>query len=188
MKRKDEVKARHILAATIRTVQEAGIAGLSMEAVARRAGVATGTLYVYHANKEALLDAAYLATKRALAAAVFRDEGLPVRPAFLKMAAAYLAYLVEHRAEVAFLEQVRHSTFVSARTRRAAEEEARPLLELLERGKRELLLKPIETRLMIAYLHGTLRELAFVVAEAPVGKRAALGAQIAQVCWDGLTA
>ena len=186
MKRKDEAKAREILAAAIGVVGEHGIAGLSMEAVARRAGVATGTLYVYHASKEALLDAAYLAVKAELAAAVFREAALPVRPAFLKMAAAYLEYLVGHRAEVAFMEQVKHSTFLSPETRRAAEQGAQVLTELLERGKRERLLKPLDTALMIAYLQGTLRELAGALGGGPARKRARLREQLAIVCWDGL--
>jgi AcrR family transcriptional regulator len=186
VKRKDEAKAREILAATISTVGAHGIAGLSMEAVARRAGVATGTLYVYHASKEALLDAAYLAVKSEVAASVFRDDALPVRPAFLKMAGAYLDYLVEHRAEVAFMEQVKHSTSLSNETRRAAEQGAKVLYELLERGKRELLLKPLETALMIAFLQGTLRELSWALGSVAMSKRADLRDQIAIVCWDGL--
>jgi AcrR family transcriptional regulator len=190
VKRKDEAKAQDILAAAIRVVQEAGIAGLSMEAVARSAGVATGTLYVYHPSKEALLDAAYLAVKSELAATVFRDPTLPVRPAFLHMAGAYLDYLVEHRAEVTFMEQVKHSTFLSPETRRAAEHGGRVLFDLLERGKRELLLKPLPTALMIAFLQGTMRELSLSLG-APgsvAGRgRAALRDQIAVVCWDGLS-
>jgi TetR/AcrR family transcriptional regulator, repressor of fatR-cypB operon len=186
VKRKDEAKAREILAAVIGTVGNHGIAGLSMEAVARRAGVATGTLYVYHASKEALLDAAYLAVKAEIAAAVFREEALPVRPAFLQMAGAYLEYLVEHRAEVAFMEQVKHSTFLSDETRRTAEQSAKVLYDLLERGKRELLLKPLDPALMIAYLQGTLRELSGLVGGVPARRRAGLRDQIAIMCWDGL--
>jgi AcrR family transcriptional regulator len=188
VKRKDEAKARDILAATLRAVQEHGLVGLSMEAVARRAGVAAGTLYVYHASKEALLDALYLETKRALAAAVFRDEGLPVRPAFLKMCGAYLEYLAAHPAEIAFLEQMSKSTLVSARTRAAAEPGTRPLVELLERGKRELLLKDLDTRLMISFLQATVHELSSFAAGLPAARRAAQHGQIAQLCWDALKA
>jgi AcrR family transcriptional regulator len=186
VKRKDEAKAREILAAAIGTVQDLGIAGLSMETVARRAGVATGTLYVYHASKEALLDAAYRAVKSEFAAQVFREEALPVRPAFLKMAGAYLDYLVEHRAEVAFMEQVKPSTFLSDETRRTTEQGAKALYDLLERGKRELLLKPLDTALMIGFLQGAMRELSQALGRVPAGKRAALRDQIAILCWDGL--
>src|SRR4051812_39540117 len=106
-----------------------------METVARRAGVGTGTLYVYHASKEALIEAAYLAIKADLAASVFRADDLPVRPALLRMAGAYLDYAVEHRAEAAFVEQVRHAAFLSDRARATGEQEAHAMIALLERGK-----------------------------------------------------
>jgi TetR/AcrR family transcriptional regulator, repressor of fatR-cypB operon len=188
MKRKDEAKARDIFAATLRTVQEHGLVGLSMEAVARRAGVAAGTLYVYHESKEALLEALYLETKRALTEAVFRDEGLPVRPAFIAMCRAYLEYLAEHPAEIAFLEQMARSTLLSPRVRTVVEPGVRPLVELLERGKRELLLKDLDTRLMIAFLQAAVQELSSFAAALPRARRAAQHEQIAQLCWDALKA
>jgi AcrR family transcriptional regulator len=186
MKRKDEAKARDILAATLEIVAEHGISGLSMEHVARRAGVATGTLYVYHASKEALIDAAYLATKQALATAVFRDEGLPVRPAFAKIAAAYLDYLVEHRAEVAFLEQVKLAPFLSDATRQAGDQAAQPLRELLERGKREQLIKPFHTQFLLEFLNAIVREMALALSALPPSRRAAQREHVVQMCWDAI--
>ena len=51
MRQRDETKAQQILAATLDEVREVGLTGLSVEAVARRAGVATGTVYIYFKNK-----------------------------------------------------------------------------------------------------------------------------------------
>lgn len=186
MKPKDEAKAREILAAAIAAVAEHGIAGLSMEGVARRAGVGTGTLYVYHASKEALIEAAYLAIKRELAATVFLDDGLPVRPAFLRMTGAYFDYAVEHRAEAAFIEQVRHVAFLSEHTRTAGEQEAAVMIALLERGKREGLLKPLATKVMVSFLHGALRELAWSMDRLPAKQHAELRERVAILCWDAL--
>lgn len=184
MKRKDDAKARDILAATIEVACRLGIAGLSMEAVARQAGVATSTLYVYHASKEALIDATYLATKQQVARAVFRDPGLPVRPAFLKLIGDYLTFVLEHPAEMAFLEQARMSTFVSEETRAASERELHVMLELWERGKREQLLKEVELPVFVAFLHGAIRDAALALARVPSAKRKAQREQIAGLCWD----
>jgi AcrR family transcriptional regulator len=186
VKRKDDAKARDILAAAITVAERQGIAGLSMEAVARHAGVATSTLYVYHASKEALIDAAYLATKQALAEQVFRDPGLPVRPAILHVLGAYLDYLVEHPAEIAFLEQARRSTFLSAETRQAAEAGLHELAALIARGKSEQLIKELEFPLLLAFLHGALRDLAQALASLPAGKRRAQRDQLALLCWDAI--
>jgi AcrR family transcriptional regulator len=186
MKRKDAAKARDILDATVEVVNELGIAGLSMEAVAKRAGVATGTLYVYHAGKEALIDAAYAANKQALVDAVFRETGLPVRPAFLAMASAYLEYLVEHQAEIRFLEQVRHAGHSTQASRDVGERGLAVLAALLERGKREMLLKDLDPALAIAFLQGTMREMSAIVAALPKAKRAEKRDLIARLCWDAI--
>lgn len=176
------------MAATLKEVEAVGLAGLSIEAVARRAKVATGTVYIYFKNKEALIDALYLATKRELAGLVFKDEGLPVRAAFQRMCVAFLDYLIERRAEMIFLAQVANSPYVTERTRAEAALGVRPLTDLLERGKRELLLKDLDTPFMIAFLQGTLRELATVVAAEPRAQRPRRFDQIATLCWDALKA
>lgn len=189
MKPKDEAKAREIFAATLHEVAEHGLASLSIEAVAKRAGVATGTVYVYHKGKEALLDALYLATKKELASAIFEDTAaLPVRLAFLKTCAAYVDYLMTHRAAVSFMHQMQQSPLVSEKTRAEARAVAAPLAELLERGKREALLKDLETPFMIAFLTGTVDELARYLESLPPKARRAQRDQIAQICWDALKA
>jgi TetR/AcrR family transcriptional regulator, repressor of fatR-cypB operon len=188
VKPRDEAKARDILAATLKEVEAVGLAGLSMEAVARRAKVATGTLYIYFKNKEALIDALYLATKRELAGLVFKHTDLPVRAAFLRMCVAFLEYLVDHQAEVVFMTQVANSPYLSEQTRAEAAIGVRPLNELLERGRRELLLKDLDPPFMMAFLQGTLRELAAVAAAEPRARRAERFDQIATLCWDALKA
>jgi hypothetical protein len=119
---------------------------------------------------------------------VLRDEGLPVRAAFSRMSAAYLAYLIDHQAEVVFMNQVVNSPYLTEETRAAAALGARPLVDLLERGKRELLLKDLDTGLMIAFLQGALRGAAASVAAEPRDQRPRRSEQIAALCWDALKA
>ncbi len=186
MKPKDEAKARELLAATLEEVEKVGLVGLSIEAVARRAGVATGTVYTYYKSKEALLEALYVATKSELAGLVFRDEGLPIRIAFSRMVAAFLDYVIEHHAEMVFMAQMANSPYLSARTRETMALGVRPLTELLERGKRERILKDLDVKLTLTFLQGTLRELAPLVAAVPRSRRAAAVEQIATLCFDAL--
>jgi AcrR family transcriptional regulator len=188
VKPKDEAKARQIRAATLREVEAVGLAGLSIEAVARRAGVATGTVYTYYEGKEALLEALYVATKTELTGLVFRDEGLPIRVTFSRMVAAYLEYVTEHSAEMVFMTQMANSPYLSTRARETMALGVRPLTDMLERGKRERLLKELDTALMLAFLQGTLRELAPLAAAMPRKRRAAAVEEIAGLCWDALKA
>lgn len=190
VRQRDESKERRILAATLEIVGRQGLAGLAMEAVARAAGVATGTVYTYFESKEALLNALYVATKGSIAREVFQapGPGEPVRPAFERMCVAYLRFVVERRAELVFMQEFARSPFVSAGAREQASRAAEPLVRLLERGKAEALLKDLPTPLMIAFLQAALDGLGPHVAAEPKRGQAERHAAIARMAWDALKA
>lgn len=60
-------RAEAVRHALIRLVARDGFHGTSMAAIAKEAGVATGTAYVHYASKDALVVATYLEVKHALA-------------------------------------------------------------------------------------------------------------------------
>ncbi len=188
MRQRDETKAQQILAATLDEVRDVGLAGLSVEAVARRAGVATGTVYIYFKNKEALLEALYLHTKTRFSEMVLRDEGLPLRAAFSNMTRAYLDYVLKNEAEIVFMAQMANSPYVTAKTRQTAALGAKSLLDLLERGKAEHLLKDMETAWMMTFLNGVLRDMAPIAKPMTAAERSRFQERVATLCWDALKA
>lgn len=188
MRQKDEAKAQDILRATLDEVQAVGLAGLSIESVARRAGVATGTVYIYFKGKDALLDALYLHIKQAFADFVLRDEGLPIRAAFTRMTKAYLDYVVEHTAEIVFMGQMANSPYVTAHTRQTAELGARQVAALLERGKAEQLLKDLDSRWMMDFISGTMKAMAPLAQGMSADQYASFQDSVATLCWDALKA
>jgi AcrR family transcriptional regulator len=188
VRQKDETKAQDILQAALDEIQAVGLAGLSIEAVARRAGVATGTVYIYFKGKEALLNALYLHTKQKFAAFVLRDEGLPLRATFQRMTRAYLAYMIDNQAEIVFMGQMVHSPYLSDATRETAALGLAPVAALFARGKAEQLLKPLDDAVMLAFLHGALHAMAPLATRMSATGRAAFEDQVASLCWDALKA
>ena len=55
MKLRDENKTARIYKATLKLVKATGLAGITMQSVAKEAKIATGTLYIYFRNKEKLI-------------------------------------------------------------------------------------------------------------------------------------
>ncbi|MEM9930514.1 MAG: helix-turn-helix domain-containing protein, partial [Bacteroidota bacterium] len=55
MRLKDEQKLLAIIQATLELTHEKGLAGIKMTELARRAGIATGSLYTYFTDKQDLL-------------------------------------------------------------------------------------------------------------------------------------
>ncbi len=68
----DRDRAAAVRSALRRLVARQGFHGTSMSAVAKEAGVATGTAYVHYASKDDLVLAAYVETKRELGEAAMR--------------------------------------------------------------------------------------------------------------------
>lgn len=100
--------------AALRTlVAQNGFHGASMNAVAREAGVATGTAYTHYASKDELILAAYCETKAALGRAVTADlePGLPAEGRFRVLWLACYRYLQANADHARFLLQVEHSPY-----------------------------------------------------------------------------
>lgn len=188
MRQKDEAKAQEILKATLEEVQAVGLAGLSIEAVARRAGVATGTIYIYFKGKGALLEALYLQTKRAFADFVVLDEGLPLRAAFEQMLRAYFDYVTEHAADIVFMGQMANSPYLSDEVRETAALGAQSARLLVERGKAEQLMKDLDTTWLMAFVSEAVKAMAALGAGAPADRREALKTATVNLCWDALKA
>ncbi len=181
-------KRERILQAVRAVVGDVGFRGAQVAMVADAAGVATGTVYVYFANKEALLDQLYLQAKQKFATLVLRDDGLPLRAAFAQIVAAYLDYVIENAAEIVFMTQMANSPYVTDQTREAVALGTRPVMALLERGKAEQLLKDIDTDWMSAFVGGTVKAMAPLATSLPPGRRREFKACVATLCWDALKA
>lgn len=89
-------------------VAEHGFHGASMGAVAKAAGVATGTAYVHYASKDDLVYATYLEVKRELGAAAVRrvDRSGSPREQFLQLWRGIHDHLAAEPERARFLVQV----------------------------------------------------------------------------------
>lgn len=111
-----------LISATIETVAEQGLSATTA-LIAKKAGVATGSLFTYFENKEALLNASYLAIKHQIAQAVlpnFPLADLAVRLRHLWN--HYIDWGIEHRAARQALQQLEVSTILTESTRQEAKQ------------------------------------------------------------------
>jgi len=94
-------------------VAERGFHGASMSAVAKAAGVATGTAYVHYESKEDLVFATYLEIKRDLGEAVVSqiDHEAAPRERYRQMWLAIYRHLADEPARARFLTQMEESPF-----------------------------------------------------------------------------
>jgi AcrR family transcriptional regulator len=111
MRTRDPVKERAIRDRALDMIVKSGFDGLSMQKLARAAGVSPATIYIYFRDRDDLILRLYEETAAKMAEVTLRDfdpnasfeEGLKVQ--WTNRA----RYCIEHQRESHFLEQLRHS-------------------------------------------------------------------------------
>lgn len=156
-----------------------------MNAVAKEAGVATGTAYVHYASKDELILAAYVETKQRLgrAAVAGADPAAGPQERFRALWVAAFRHLADNPDEARFLLQVASSPYAHCAHGRAMEQEDDPLTLAAQAPDiaRRLLPLPVEV----------LYELGL----APAVRLAAQGAEltdahlelVAGACWRAIS-
>lgn len=178
-------RARAVRVALRRLVAAGGFHGASMHAIAKAAGVATGTAYVHYAGKEELVLAAYAETKRELGLVATRgaDAGAPPHDRFVAMWLALHAHLAARPEDARFLVQVEHSPYVAIAHERPAGEQDDPLMAAAGAPDLAGLLAPLPPAVL------------WELGLAPAVRLVAAGAELsaaeltatAQACWRAIT-
>src|SRR4051812_41157961 len=111
MKPKDAKKIEAIAAAVYRLAARRGLAAITLADIAREAGVATSTLYVYYKSREDLLDDVYVKAKMASVLRYGRNAGTdaPLKSRIRQIWINIVETRIENSEQVAFLEQYFHS-------------------------------------------------------------------------------
>ena len=136
-------------------VADRGFHGASMGAIAKEAGVATGTAYVHYESKEELVYATYLEIKLGLSKAVMNDldEGMEPFETWRHILATAYDYLAEEPKRARFLTQLEESPYYAeAHSRLMAMGD--PLYETARAEEMAGLLVPLPTEVIYALSFG----------------------------------
>jgi TetR/AcrR family transcriptional regulator, repressor of fatR-cypB operon len=188
VRKKDESKVQQIFQSTLQLVKEKGLAGLTMGDISRAAGIATGTMYIYFRNKEELVNDLYLECKTSTTEYYFKniDPDLPFREKFRRLFCNIVDFKLEFFEIAVFLEQCYHSPFV-CKNELKKQKGAQLLYALLEQGREEGFLKPLDNEVLIPFIFGCTNE---IVKNAHYNTIQLTPERIAlayQLCWDGIS-
>lgn len=192
MKPKDENKTALIYKATLAIVARNGLSGISMATIAKEAGLGTGTLYTYFCSKEELLHALFRETKKCTGVKLCCQaaEKEPVKLVFHEIWSNYLRYRIDNYEEGFFQYQYMRSPYMneSAENLMLTQQMLQPLFDVIDKGKRETLIKNIDNKVLYAQIIGFASEL---VENLHVGKLTdtpTLMENAFSICWDAIKA
>jgi AcrR family transcriptional regulator len=145
-----------ILAAALRLIARSGLHNAPMSAIAREAGVAAGTAYVYFESKEALINALYLELERDRSEAVAgeAEPGLSARERLWQAWTRYARWHLEHPDASSFVQQCELSGVLTEETRARQLEIRAAGVERFEEGVREGLLRQMPVEVFYALFTG----------------------------------
>ncbi len=188
MKPKDEGKIDEIFTATLALVKEYGLAGITMSMIAKKAGFATGTVYIYFSNKDELILKLFDKCANDYAKDYFAgyDPSSPFKVAFHTIWMNMLRYSIERFDELVFIEQCFHSPFISEEKRKETKERLLPWRELIERGKREKLIKQLDVTWIMLFVRGSVRDLVKHCNYNQLKITKEFKEAIFEMCWDGI--
>jgi AcrR family transcriptional regulator len=178
-------RAAAVRRATRALVAERGFHGASMSAVARAAGVATGTAYVHYASKDAIVIATYLEVKRELAAAATSgtDRSSAPHDRFLAMWLRLHRHLAEEPDRARFLVQVDSSPYAREAHSTAMAADGDPLMAEAAAPDMQACLAPLPPKILLDLGFGPAVQLA--AAAEPVDDPTLQ--IVAEACWRAIT-
>jgi TetR/AcrR family transcriptional regulator, repressor of fatR-cypB operon len=188
VKQKDENKTAQIFAATLKLVADIGVAGITMRQIASKAGIATGTLYIYFKDKEELVNQLYENCRTSSVNAYLQgyDPAKTFKTGFKIIWKNIFLYRIENFDASVFMEQCFHSPFITETTREMTRRLIQPLYKLMDRGKQEMIIKDLDTKLLLIFMVGNINEVCKYVKYNNKKISDDIIEDAFTVCWDGL--
>jgi AcrR family transcriptional regulator len=188
VKLRDDKKTEQVSRALLTLVKQNGLAGVTMGEIAKEAGIATGTLYIYFKNKEELINNLFFECRKEAIENYFLnyDASKPFKSGFRVVWMNILNFRVANFEEVVFMDQCYHSPFINECTMKLTKDMKKPLFKLIERGKDENVFKDVDTMTLLTFMIGSIHE---GVKNAHYNLKPLQKTDIDRMfkmCWDGM--
>jgi TetR/AcrR family transcriptional regulator, repressor of fatR-cypB operon len=186
---KDDTKIEGIFEATLKLVQQSGFNGLKMADVAKAAGLATGTLYIYFKNKDVLINELFLHLKTAktgnLMAVFSPTDSFDV--AFRKLWFQYLKISLNEPERMLFIEQFAHTSYLTKKTKDAGDKLLEPLATFLQHGIVRKIIRKMPIEILLSQLMGPIYEVVKLQQEGTVQLTPSQKENMFTMAWRSVT-
>ena len=148
--------------ATLHLVITEGFQGLSMSKIAKKAGIAPATIYVYFENTEEIINQLYLDLKELVVADIMQgyQVGMNTEKGFKLIWQNYFASIIKHRNEFQYLEQFSNSPYITQVSIEEGRKQFQPFLDFFEKAMLNGEIKKMPHGLVLALFIAPLSALA----------------------------
>jgi len=167
---------------------EQGFHGTTVPEIARRAGVGTGTLYLYHASKDELLNALLLKWCRTLATdihAATRDAATP-RALFAAQWRTAVEFSEQNSSAWDFLMAFHSSPYIADETRREIAAIKAPLVAMFYTGVEQGVFKSLPPELLHTVCLGIMSQVRALAVRGETTVTAELWRAAEAMAWEAI--
>ena len=183
-------KRKAILKATLDLLVERGFHDTPTSLIAKQAGVATGTLFHHFKNKEELINALYLDTKKQMISVLKKDNLMQgsVEDNMRHIWKSIINWGIMHPKDYQFFQQFANSPFISKLTREEALSQFEFIHDMMDEAVKSDTVKNIYPEFFMDYFEGM-----FVLGMNHFRKHPERISEenmdmMFDVCWNGISA
>ena len=184
-------KRSDILQVALELIAERGFHDAPMSMIAKKAGVAAGTIYRYFESKDVLIIELHRELEDKISAHLQKDYPAerPLRERFLYINRKLLRYFIDHPLHFRYMEQYFNSPYgISLRRDRLLDKSGNKgiLMDIFEQGIEQQVLKELPKAALFSLAFGPV---IFLMRDHILGFIAlddSLIKQVAEACWDAI--
>jgi len=161
MKLRSPEKEAEIHKVVLDITYEVGLAGLKMTNIAKRAGLAHGTVYIYFDNKKDLINKVFRKVKQKAVLNMGTNQAITgdFKEELKGIWTGFIHYLLNFQKEIHFMKQCLESPFLEKAILEIGDSSKRHLVDFFEKGKREKHIKNLDTELLLSLHTGLASDL-----------------------------
>jgi TetR/AcrR family transcriptional regulator, multidrug resistance operon repressor len=181
-------KKKAVLKSTLELIKDNGFHGIPISKIAKRAGVASGTIYHYFSSKDEIIMALHLQIKNQMVAAMFdkANSNKEYKEQFFDGWINLCKYFINNPSALFFHEQFSSSPYAKIASKKDDKGYVSRFNEFFQLGMDKGYLKKMEYLLIASAVFGCIRATAKYHVTGRFGFKDADLCKIANIIWDGI--
>lgn len=181
-------KKEAILRSTLELIRENGFHGTSISLIAKKAGVASGTIYHYFTNKDAVIIELHDIIRKEMLAAMFNNahKKEDYKTQFFKGWTGLCTYFIDNAGCLFFIEQYNSSPYFKMNQKKQGKIPVNKFSEFFQYGMDNGFLKKMEYNLVASVVFGGIMNTAKYHANGQYKYKDNDLCKIARIIWDGI--
>jgi TetR/AcrR family transcriptional regulator, multidrug resistance operon repressor len=191
MRSKDNSKEIVILKTALAMINIEGLSGLKISDLAKQAGLATGTLYIYYQNKEAIIKRLFTYVVEQVTLDVMRGitSDITLKEKIRIICMNYLYELIAYPDYKVFVEQFLRSPYSKQEDKEilAISTYLEPVIHLINEGSEEGIIKKTDPLILIELCRGSLENYAHQLLNTGRAITDVEFEMVFEFIWDGIS-